>query len=80
MLYYVILLYNRVMSETWITVQEGVALTGYHADHLRRLIRAGEIMALKKGNAWWVSQESLLVYLEQASAADDDRWGPKSKE
>lgn len=80
MLYSVILLYNRVMAETWITVQEGVALTGYHPDHLRRLIRAGEITALKKGNAWWVSQESLLVYLEQASTADDNRWGPKSRE
>lgn len=68
------------MAETWITVQEGVALTGYHADHLRRLIRAGEIVALKKGNTWWVSQESLLTYLEQANTAADNRWGPKSKE
>lgn len=68
------------MAETWITVQEGVTLTGYHADHLRRLIRAGEIVAMKKGNAWWVSQESLLAYFKQASKAADKRWGPKSKD
>jgi excisionase family DNA binding protein len=62
---------------TWITVNEGVELSGYHADHLRRLIRAGEITAVKKGNAWWVDKESLVAYIEDARESGDNRRGPK---
>lgn len=68
------------MTDTWITVEEGVELTGYHSDHLRRLIRAGEITAVKKGNAWWVNRDSLLTYFANATQAEDKRWGPKTKE
>ena len=66
------------MSVSWITVTEGVELSGYHADHLRRLIRAGDITAVKKGNSWWVDQESLLAYIQAAKESDDSRRGPKS--
>lgn len=68
------------MPVSWITVNEGVQLSGYHADHLRRLIRSGEIAAVKKGNAWWVDRDSLLAYIEAARESEDSRRGPKGSD
>jgi len=64
--------------EDWLTTQQAAELSGYHPDHLRRLIRAGEIRGRKWGQAWQVSRESLLVYLDAAAKAGDKRWGSKS--
>ncbi|MBP8056837.1 MAG: helix-turn-helix domain-containing protein [Chloroflexi bacterium] len=63
--------------EDWITTQDAAELSGYHPDHLRRLIRAGEIRGRKWGSAWQVSRESLLVYMDAAAKAGDKRWGAK---
>ena len=68
------------MDAMWLTVEESVQLSGYHPDHLRRLIRAGEIAAVKKGNAWWVQRDSLTAYLEVARQSEDRRRGPKQEE
>lgn len=68
------------MDTTWLTVEEGVLLSGYHPDHLRRLIRAGDVVALKKGNAWWVQRDSLEAYLDAARQSDDKRRGPKQED
>lgn len=64
------------MTEDWITTREAVELSGYHADHLRRLIRAGEIEARKFGIVWQVSRQSLLNYLKDAQSSADRRRGP----
>lgn len=61
----------------WITTQEAVRLSGYNPDHLRRLIRAGEIKARKFGIVWQVDRLSLLVYARKAGNAKDKRWGAK---
>lgn len=47
----------------WITVEEASKLSGYHPDHLRRIIRQGRIAAEKKGLMWWVDRDSLNAYL-----------------
>ena len=65
------------MVDDWITTKEATELSGYHPDHLRRLIRAGEIEARKFGIVWQVSRQSLLIYLEAANQSPDKRWGPK---
>ena len=65
------------MADDWITTKESAELSGYHPDHLRRLIRAGEIEARKFGIVWQVSRQSLLAYLEAANQSQDKRWGPK---
>ncbi len=65
------------MIDDWITTKEAAELSGYHPDHLRRLIRAEEITARKFGIVWQVSRQSLLTYLEAANQSSDKRWGPK---
>lgn len=60
----------------WITTKEAAAESGYHRDHIKRLIRAGAIDARKWGNAWMVSRESLLRYMALAETKGEKR-GPR---
>lgn len=64
------------MIDDWITTREAIELSGYHPDHLRRLIRAGEIKARKFGIVWQVNRQSLLSYLKDAQDSADKRRGP----
>ena len=61
----------------WITTNEAAELTGYHINHIRRVIRQGSVKARKFGPIWQVSRSSLLYYSEHAEDSDDKRWGPK---
>lgn len=65
------------MAEHWITTNEAEEISGYHINHIRRLIRQDRIVAKKFGPIWQVSKSSLLAYLATAEASDDNRWGPK---
>lgn len=65
------------MSE-WLTTEEACAISGYHIVHLRRLIRGKRIAAEKKGGSWWVSVQSLQIYLEGIKQSPDRRSGAKS--
>ena len=65
------------MVDDWITTKEAAVLSGYHENHLRRLIRAGEVRAKKFGIVWQISRSSLLNYLELANKSPDKRRGPK---
>lgn len=67
-----------MIGDDWITTQEAADLSGYHPDHLRRLIRAGEIRARKLSFLWLVSRQSLMDYLSKANESSDNRRGPKS--
>lgn len=66
-----------MIGDDWITTQEAAALSGYHVNHLRRLIRAGDIQARKLSFLWLVSRQSLLDYIARADDSDDKRRGPK---
>lgn len=63
----------------WISVEEAAELSGYNAEHIRRLIRGKQISAQKKGGQWWVDQKSLLAYLKESKQSEDNRRGPKPK-
>jgi excisionase family DNA binding protein len=65
------------MPEEWLTTQEAAELSGYHPEHLRKLIRKGSIKAKKFGPVWAVDWESLQDYLDSAGSKGDSRWGPK---
>jgi len=67
------------MIDDWITTREATELSGYHPDHLRRLIRDGSISARKFGIVWQVSRQSLLDYLKEAQDSTDKRRGPKEE-
>jgi len=56
----------------WLTVNEAAKLSGYHPEHITRLIRDGEIKARKFSIVWMVNRESLLGYVKKARV-----WGKK---
>ena len=64
------------MTETWLTTQQAADLTGYHRDHVRRLILAGKIKAQKWGRDWQVDQVDLLAYVDRTEKLGAKR-GPK---
>ena len=59
-------------SDEWLTVNEAAELSGYDPEHIRRLIREGEIHARKFSIVWMVNRESLLGYVKKAKT-----WGKK---
>ncbi len=60
----------------WITTEQAVALSGYTPEHVRRLIKTGEIKAQKWGREWQVSRRSVLAYLQRVQQLGRRR-GPK---
>lgn len=63
------------MGDRWPTVAEIVERTGYNADHLRRLIRAGQILAAKVGQMYFVDPASFATYYERVR--DKPQGGPR---
>lgn len=68
------------MAEEWITTVQAAEMSGYHINHIRRLIRFGDVQARKFGPVWQVNRQSFVDYLETAQSTTDKRWGPKSHE
>ena len=64
-------------GDDWITTQEAAKVSGYHPDHLRRLIRAGDIEGRKVSIVWLIRRQSLLDYIDRAEHSGDKRRGPK---
>ena len=60
----------------WITIRQASEITGYHAEHLRELLRVGKINGQKFGTVWMVDEHSILLYLKMATWSDDGRRGP----
>jgi excisionase family DNA binding protein len=60
-----------------ITVQEASVITGYNAQYLRRILRAGKLDAIKIGQIWLVNLTSLQAYFSSAISSNDMRFGPK---
>jgi excisionase family DNA binding protein len=63
----------------WITVNEAAEISGYNAEYLRRLIRAGKIDYRMFGFMYQVNKKSLLKYLKEAEKKSDKRYSPKRK-
>jgi excisionase family DNA binding protein len=63
--------------DDWITTSEAARLSGYHPEHVRRLIVAGKVKARKFGIVWQVSRRALLAYVRASEKAGEKR-GPKS--
>jgi excisionase family DNA binding protein len=51
-------------SGEWLTVNEAAKLSGYHPEHIRRLVRQGAINAKKFSIVWMVSRKSILSYMK----------------
>jgi excisionase family DNA binding protein len=66
------------MAETWISITEAAQISGYHPEHLRKLIRANKVTARKFGPLWQVNRVDLLTYIRKAKKFGEKR-GPKKK-
>lgn len=64
-------------DDEWLTIQQASELSGYHAEYLRIIVRAGKLDAHKFGSVWAISRKSLLSYLQTAEKSEDRRHGPK---
>ena len=64
------------MAEEWLTTEQAAELSGYHPNHIRRLLRSGEVDGRKWGQAWQVDRGSLMGYLERIGESGGKR-GPK---
>lgn len=60
-----------------ITVQMAAEISGYNAQYLRRLLRAGKLDGVKIGQVWLVNLDSLQKYFGRALSSNDLRCGPK---
>ncbi|MGA7193599.1 MAG: helix-turn-helix domain-containing protein [Anaerolineales bacterium] len=61
----------------WITVGQAAKLSGYNEEHIRRLLRNGEITGRKFGILWQVNHLSMIAFLSKARSSEDRRHGPK---
>ena len=64
-------------DDEWLTIQQASKVSGYHAEYLRIIVRAGKVVAHKFGPVWAISKKSLLSYLKTAEKSEDRRHGPK---
>ena len=64
------------MAEEWITTAEAADLSGYHPNHIRRLLKQGSVDGRKWGQAWQVNRASLFTYLDRIRKIGKKR-GPK---
>ena len=59
-------------KDEWLTVNEAADLSGYHPEHIRRLIREEEVAAKKFSIVWMVSKLSLLAYMKSQGRPPQD--------
>ena len=60
------------MTDEWLTVNEAAKLSGYHPEHIRRLVRQGAVTAKKFSIVWMVSKDSLLSYIRDQQKPPQD--------
>ncbi len=64
------------MSDDWITTAEAAKISGYHPEHIRRLMRQHRIAGRKFGIVWQVYRQSLVSYMDEIKGKGERR-GPK---
>jgi len=65
------------IREQCVTADAASRLTGYNIQHIRRLICAGRLDALRVGRSWLIKVNSLESYLNEVVAEGDGRFGPR---
>jgi hypothetical protein len=57
------------MEDSWISIEEAAQISGYHPEHIRRLIRGGKVKGRKFSIVWQVDRASFYAYLEEQKRA-----------
>jgi excisionase family DNA binding protein len=65
--------FDQPRLEELISLEEAAKLSGLTADHLRRLVRQGDLWGKKIGRNWVTTEQAVKEYL-----ARDRRPGPKT--
>jgi hypothetical protein len=60
-------------KDEWLTVNEAAKISGYHPEHIRRLVRQGSVEAKKFSIVWMVSKDSLLNYIRDQKKPPQDQ-------
>jgi hypothetical protein len=60
-----------------VSVESATEISGYNAQYLRRLLRAGKLEGVKVGQVWLINLASLQTYFSCAISSNDMRCGPK---
>jgi len=58
----------QVLGEGWITTSDAVDETGYGAEYLRQLARAGKLDAQQLAGRWLFNRDALLAYKARMDA------------
>ena len=66
-----------IVVNNHISVQVAAEFSGYSLQYLRRLLRSGKLTGLKIGQVWLIEKSTFETYLEQATQATDQRFGPQ---
>ena len=54
----------------YMTTQEAANKLGYHVEHVRRMLREGDLKGLKVGNMWFVHKPSVDRYIQANAGLD----------
>ncbi|HVX90801.1 MAG TPA: helix-turn-helix domain-containing protein, partial [Candidatus Paceibacterota bacterium] len=71
---------DLLLEKNLISTKSASSLSGYSADYLSRLVRAGKIVGVKVGRAWYVDTISLASFIEAQDKKKADRFRQLSQE
>ena len=54
---------DNLISGQYLTVQMAVEATGYNAQYLRRLLRAGKLEGIRVAQVWLIRLEALRAHM-----------------
>jgi hypothetical protein len=60
-----------------VSVEAATETSGYNAQYLRRLLRAGKLEGVKVGQVWLIGLVSVQNYFRWALSSNDMRFRPK---
>lgn len=69
-----------VLDPKLITTQEAAEITGYDASYIRRILRKGYIVGIKRGRDWLVNRDSILRHVEEMKRLGMDKFSPTRRE
>jgi excisionase family DNA binding protein len=54
----------------YMTTEEAAKKLGFHIDHIRRMLRLGDLEGLKIGPTWLVARKSVAQYIKATEGMD----------
>lgn len=58
-----------VPTYTWVSVDEAAQALDIHRDTMLRIVRSGELPAIRVGGRWRIKEQDLIDYIEHGGQA-----------